>query len=444
MGLNFHKFFCIAILLVGSTLFAQNELGNPYIKNFNSKKHKISATVWDITQDHNGLMYFGTANGVLQFDGVNWRTIKVDNNSTVRSLDIDKDGKVYVGAKGEFGYLSEDSLGYPNYVSLSKNLAEKYKDFADVWNTYVTDEGVFFLTFKRIYQWKNNEFFTYDFDDITAHLGFYANKNLYLVRLKAGLHVFRNGSFVPVPGGEHYIGKTVFSVLPYDDNQVIIATRNEGLELLNVKTGAIEIFDNEANEELKAERIYHGAISENGDYIIGTLNNGVYVISKSGDLLMNINEHNGLQSSNIKYLFNDYHGGLWAGTAMGISFIDLNLPLTYFDAESGIKGYCRDIIRFQGEIYLATGNGIYYLDQNETDVKKKFKPIQNADDQFWHFVIIDDQLFVSANGLFQIKDKKLYRIHSFGRGALFRMHRSRVKPKTSIFCSKRRISLWHP
>ena len=136
------------IIIISSSAFAQNELGNPYIKNHIPKEYNSSATIWDITQDNNGLMYFGVAEGVLQYDGSKWQVIPVDNQTTARALDVDKNGVVYVGAKSEFGYLGKDSLSHPVYISLSKNLEEKYKDFTDVWNVYVTNEGVFFLSFK--------------------------------------------------------------------------------------------------------------------------------------------------------------------------------------------------------------------------------------------------------------------------------------------------------
>ena len=434
-------YFLLFFLAVSVLLKGQTEIGNPYVKNFNTKKHKISATIWDITQDKKGLMYFGTANGVLQFDGSSWRTIKVDNKSTVRSLDVDKNGRVYVGAKGEFGYLSEDSLGYPKYVSLSKNLEEKHKSFADVWNIYVTDEGVFFLSFQRIFQWKNNEFKIYEYDDITAHLGFYVSNKLYLVRIKEGLHYYKNEAFVPVPGGEHYLGKTIFSILPYDDENVIVATRNEGLEKHNIKTGIVTPFNNVANDELKASKIYHGAMSEKGEYIIATLNNGIYVIDKQGNLITNINQQNGLQSNNIKYVFKDYYGGLWAGTAMGVSYIDLNLPLTYFDSESGIDGYTRDVIRFKNQIYVATGNGVYYLDKNEPSPLNRFKQIENTNNQFWCFIKIKDKLYVSANGLYEIKDKEIVRIKSFGRYALFEVLQSKINPDVVYFSLKNGLAI---
>jgi serine phosphatase RsbU (regulator of sigma subunit)/ligand-binding sensor domain-containing protein len=438
---RFHTYLLLPLLLYCFTLGAQNELGNPYIKNFNSKKHNFTATVWDITQDNKGLMYFGAANGVRQFDGTSWRNIQLSNESTVRSMDVDENGRVYVGGKGEFGYLGEDSLGYPIYISLSEKLDEEVKDFTDVWNIYVTKEGVFFLSFKRIFKWADDKLTAYDYDDITAHLGFYANDKLFLVRDKAGLSYYKDNDFVPVPGGMHYEDLTIFSILPFDDDHVLVASRRHGLELLNYKTGEIIPFENKVNDDLLRARIYHATVSENGEYVIGTLNNGIYVIDKSGHLITHLTIQNGLQSNNIKYLFKDHYGAIWAGTAMGLSYIDLNLPLTSFDMENGINGYCRDLVRFKDEIYIATGNSVFYLDKEELNPKKKFKPISNANGQFWAFLVVGDKLLVGSDRLYELRDKKLIQIKSFDRAAVFNLFHSEKNPNFVYLAMKTGLAI---
>lgn len=435
--------FLLFLLMVnGVFLMAQNELGNPYIKNYSPKDYNSAATIWDITQDAKGLMYFGGANGVIQYDGLRWRVIPVDNETTVRSLDADKNGCVYVGAKSEFGYLKEDSLGQLYYQSISYQLAEKYQDFADVWNTYVTDEGVFFLTFKRIYRWHNNEISVFEYDDITAHLGFYVNKKLYLVLQKKGLHVFNGNDFEPVPGGMYYTNKTIFSIMPYDNEHVLVAARKDGLELMNVVTGEITPFENEVNDQLKINKIYHGAMSEQGEYIIATLKKGIYVIDKKGRLQMHINQQNGLQNDNIKYAFKDRYGALWLGTAVGISYVDLNLPLTFFTADNGLQGYCRDIVRHQNVLYVATGNGVFYLDEEELDLKKKFKPIEYADGQFWDLLSIEDKLYVGGtHAIYEIEDKKLKRAASSSANAVFGLFKSEAHPNLVYASLKKGLAI---
>ncbi|MCB0400481.1 MAG: hypothetical protein KDD41_00205, partial [Flavobacteriales bacterium] len=423
-------------------LFSQNELGNPYIHNYTPKEYNSSATIWEITQDHKGLMYFGVAEGVIQYDGTNWQTVVVDNQTTVRSMDVDENGVVYIGAKTEFGYIGRDSLNSPVYVSLSRQLEEKYQDFADVWNVYATKDGVFFLTFKRIYRWHNDQLFTYEYDDITAHLGYYVNDQLFLVLSNRGLHVFENDRFVPVPGGMHFQGESIYCILPFDKDHIIVATRKSGLEKLNTVTGETVLFENDVNEQLKDDKMYSGTMSETGDFVLATLKNGIYVIQKSGKLVAHINQQNGLQNNNVKYVFKDNFGGIWAGTAVGISFIDLNLPLTYFNDENGVSGFTRDVVRHNGTLYVATGNGLFFLDKREIDPQKKFKQLDNADDQFWDFLIVENHLLVGgSHGFYEIIDNKLSRIASFNSNAVFNVLRSNQNPSLIYLALKNGIAL---
>jgi len=427
MNQQLYKIFVLFLFcLAGTTIYSQTELGNPYVKNYSPKEYKSSATIWDITQDNKGLMYFGVSGGVLQYDGTEWRIYAVENQTTVRALDVSDDGLVYVGAKNEFGYLSQDSLNNVKYVSLSKKLGEENLDFADVWNVYVTKEGVFFLTFKKIFRWHNDELKVYDIGKLNAHLGFYVNETLYVVTRKEGLFEFKDNKFELVKGAEKYQNIPIFCILPKSENEIIIGTRQFGLEKFNTTTGEKTPFENAINEKIISEKIYHATVSENKEIVIATLTNGVYVLDYSGKLLMHLSKNNGLIDDNVKYVFKDKFGGLWAGTAVGISYVDLNLPLTYYTSKNGIEGYSRDVIRFNDIIYVATGNGIYYLDESEREASKRFKKITQSADQFWKFTEVNGHLIVGgSHGLFEIKGKSVKKLFSFGSNAVFNLLQSK-------------------
>jgi hypothetical protein len=57
---------------------------------------------------------------VLEFDGVNGRLIRTDRQTRARALARCDDGRLYVGAQGEFGYLA--NRGPPNLAARA-NLA---------------------------------------------------------------------------------------------------------------------------------------------------------------------------------------------------------------------------------------------------------------------------------------------------------------------------------
>ena len=160
----------IAQLLVSASFGAQDpvtaptsgglEAGTPLITNFRPRGGKTPAglQVWAIAEDELGILYFGNNAGIVEYDGHSWRTISVDNGSTARSLATSADGRIYVGAQNELGYLEASPDGETKYVSLTDRLPEGERAFADVWKTYATDEGVFFQTYGSLMLWDGSSF----------------------------------------------------------------------------------------------------------------------------------------------------------------------------------------------------------------------------------------------------------------------------------------------
>ena len=107
--------------------------GLPFLKNYSPDEIGAGAQNWAVMMDNRGVMYFGNGdNGVLEFDGVNWTNIPVSNNSIVRSLGVDNNGIIYIGAVGEIGYLKPDDFGKLQYVSLSNKIDTANQDFSNI------------------------------------------------------------------------------------------------------------------------------------------------------------------------------------------------------------------------------------------------------------------------------------------------------------------------
>lgn len=108
------------------------ETGLPLQRSFSPKEYGAEPQNWVIVQDPGGVLYFGNTDGVREFDGQRWRLIRVANNTTPRSLAVDAQGRVHVGAVGEIGFLKPDANGQMRYVSLLDRVPEKARDLADV------------------------------------------------------------------------------------------------------------------------------------------------------------------------------------------------------------------------------------------------------------------------------------------------------------------------
>lgn len=125
----------------------------PFVFNYSPADYNSSNTNWSIVQDSCGRIFAANDNGLLIFDGMNWRKASPfgDNQSVrVRSLHADGD-IIYLGAYREFGYFSFDSVGEIHYTSLSCDIPELIGKEDEIWHIIKHGEKVFFLYFNCCY-----------------------------------------------------------------------------------------------------------------------------------------------------------------------------------------------------------------------------------------------------------------------------------------------------
>src|SRR6056297_139021 len=122
-----------------------NRYGQAEIVNYPAEVTNGSEQNWAITQDNRGVLYVGNDDeGVLEYDGSEWRNIPIPNESIVRSLACSEDGTVYVGAVSEIGFLAPDENGDLQYRSLIHHLDSAGRRFFHVWKTYCAEGKVYF------------------------------------------------------------------------------------------------------------------------------------------------------------------------------------------------------------------------------------------------------------------------------------------------------------
>jgi hypothetical protein len=105
-----HVFGWVVLLIMISDAVSSQETGNPFILNLNADSYNAHAQNFAVEQDSRGVLYFGNFAGILEYDGESWRIIPTENITKVSSLSDGPDGRIYVGARGEIGYLSPDDI----------------------------------------------------------------------------------------------------------------------------------------------------------------------------------------------------------------------------------------------------------------------------------------------------------------------------------------------
>lgn len=146
--LNSSRKYVLLLLVVGlvnSTLFSQPR-GLIQSKYYSVDEYNAGMQNWAVAQDKRGVMYFGNATGVLEFDGETWSTIRLNNRSTVRSLAVGANGEIFVGGYGEMGVLAPNKNGTMVYHSLMDRVDSSYLDFKEIWDINSFGDTIFFLS----------------------------------------------------------------------------------------------------------------------------------------------------------------------------------------------------------------------------------------------------------------------------------------------------------
>src|SRR5690606_6795628 len=76
--------------------------------------------------------------------------------STVRSVAVGEDGRIYTGGLGEFGYWEDKGYEQMRYQSISQLLGKEQQARDEVWKIIVDGDRVLFQTFSTIYIYEDN------------------------------------------------------------------------------------------------------------------------------------------------------------------------------------------------------------------------------------------------------------------------------------------------
>ncbi|MCK5822546.1 MAG: PAS domain S-box protein [Bacteroidales bacterium] len=429
----------ISILLLNLSFVYTQEKGQLFISNYSPHEYRASTQNWAIVQDKRGVMYFGNQ-GVLEFDGETWRIIPITNRSSARSLSVDSLGVIYVGAVGEFGYLSPNEKGKLQYISLSKSLDSTYKNFADVWCNHSTKNGIYFLTNNFLYHYTGKEIKVIKKTAKYFYLSMLVNGELYVQEIGAGLKKIVEDSLQLIPKGDFFSNSKIFSILPFEKNKLLIGTRNKGLFIyssINGKTNIVPFknLSSEAkqiNQFILDNKIYGGIKLQNNNFAISTIRNGVVVFNTKGEVLDIINKESSLQNNVVYSIFEDRNEDLWLGLDKGISHVDINSTFNYWNEKNNLGATIIDITRFNGKIYISTGAGVYYLNNNNTPSINQFVKVSGIDEQSWSllkFKVNSKEVLLAGTsyGIYQIIDGKAKKV--VNNIEVFKLYKSTIYPE---------------
>ncbi len=382
----------------GFTSFAQEF--TPLVAQYSKREYKGSNQNWSISQSSDGVLYFGNNEGLIRFNGSDWRLFKIPNNKTVRSVFVSKDDKIYIGSFEEFGYFEKDLLGEMHYTSLSERVKDYKMKNDEIWDISERDGAICFQSFTSLFIYKDStvvnrrHHFIYMFPNSF-------NQKVYTNTAQYGFCEFdyNKGTFLHINNSP--IKKGTVALLPLasssDSPRSLLVTKSEGIFIFDGK--GFKRFQTKIDDELSQYNINKAILTKDSLLVIGTIDNGVIAIERDGDQVWTLNTSNVLQNNTVLGMFCDSENNLWLALDKGISMVKLGNSLRYIHSFSPSVGSIYSL-EFQepNNLFIASNQGFYRAKLNIHEAKIEGMTIDpKIKGQVWNISHWDNQFFCNNN-----------------------------------------------
>ncbi|MDO4781929.1 MAG: triple tyrosine motif-containing protein [Capnocytophaga felis] len=399
--------------LVDSVSFAQ--MGNlpfvPPAHSYLQKEYNAGTQNWGIAQDSNGIIYTANNQGVLSFDGIEWELHYLPEKKIARSIFIDKN-RIYVGSFEEFGYFEQSTRGTMKYTSLKEKVPNYKFQNDEVWKIFKHKEVIYFQTFSSYFTFDGKK--TTAFKPQPAPFGMYSvNGTLYMQGINDDFYKLDNKNTpIPIIEKEKINFDHIIGVFSRKEKLILITIRN-GLFIYNPKNKEIKPLKTDFDEQFKKISLNRALKTSDATLILGSLNKGIFAINfEDGKGIWNIDKSNGLNNNTVLGLYEDSEKNIWVALDNGISHIETQSKLSFFNLLSDIE-LVEDMEFFEEKTYLASNKGLYFLSKNST------RKIPDFNQQIWFVKRFDNQLFVGHNkGISVISNNKLQLLKNVGVGGM--------------------------
>ncbi|WP_353722080.1 triple tyrosine motif-containing protein [Dyadobacter sp. 676] len=418
--------FLVTIFL---PLFAQE---TPPLINYPASVYKAHNQNWDICQSADDIVYSANSDGLLEHDGASWKLYPLPDGQIVRTVLYDEqtvepaggkvlnrhpktEQRIYVGGFSEFGYWKKEADGQLKYYSLSKKANFPSLKTEEIWHILKTPRYIYFQSFSFIYRYDGKTLTEIKGPDNFMFLRYV--KNRVLVQLIGrGLYELKDKRFEPLKGTESLSSAIVSSILPYSGNRILITTTKHGIFIW--QNGVLSPWNIAISAELKRNIINRALImTRDSSVVFGTIQNGVYVVSKNGALRYRFNKDTGLQNNTVLALEEDARQQLWIGLDQGIDMVKMSSPIIAYQTSDNPLGSTYAAAIWHGNLYVGSNKGVFVKKWLSSE---PFRPVLGLEGQTWALKVIDDQLLCGHNdATYRISENSVTKISGVNGGWVF-------------------------
>ncbi len=381
-----------------------------FIQNYTVEDYKAARQNYDITQDDRGLIYVAnTDEAVLVFDGTQWERISVPNSPVLSVENID--GKIYVGAINDFGYLSQTQDYGLVFRSLLDKVPETFRSFGKVWQiARAADSSVVYFSRYALFFYKNDNLKIIYIDSIDRKSLFLrmfpVNDDLYFTLKYKGLYKLQGDSLIYIKGTDSLWD--LMAMLPYKNGKLLIYSFYKGFYTYDGKK--FEQLTTPWDEFLK-QNIYKAITIKNKYYAFALFSGGVLITDFNLRPVQKIDVNSGLFNDKVFSMFLDNQDNLWLALDNGVATVKLFTPFTVFGKNYGFQKSTKILsaLLLNDTLFVANSDGLTWKHwtgfEDKTRPVEPFEFVQGVNQKTYLLHNVDNKVFgVNDFGLYYLSD----------------------------------------
>ncbi len=372
------------------------EAGRPAFRNFRPTEYRGHPQVHTAVLHRNGLVYFGSEQGALEFDGTRWRHLPASMPVVFR-LASDETGRLWAAGADELGYYEINPDATWRYHSLGRSLPESFQRFGRTRALVVHRGAVYLSSGAGILRWHEGTFDSWPTFG-SGELLFSLHGELYAATPTQLPRRLTADGFEPLPAPPLDLSEALsVTALPLRDGRVLWCWSNAGMLTFDPRTNTWAPFSSPAEALLRNTRVHSSLTLPDGTLVLGTSVRGAVLLSQDGQHVRHFARAHGLADNAVLSMMLDREGGLWLGFNSGAARLEINSPLTIYDAANGLAPGTVDIWgRHEGRLYAGAFDGLYRLEpaDDATAQSARFVQINNTIRSVFGIESMDGELLI--------------------------------------------------
>ncbi|MCC5944294.1 MAG: hypothetical protein JJT94_05115, partial [Bernardetiaceae bacterium] len=303
--------------------------------------------------------------GVLIFNGTEWTLINMPGSAYALITSEDKKD-IYVSGKGFFGQIAKNKSGEFQFKNFSKDKPYMY-NFGQILknqNKLYFYAGDLLIEYDIEAEAVSEEWLSVNNQRIEA---LFCNDNkLYAQTSEREFFYLEGKKFLPSGFSlEAQAGYVSFTLSRAGGRKVLLGTNNGSFYYFNGSSINPVSWKKNMEDYLRLSQTLKAINIDNENQVaFATLRGGCIVADiQKGEVLHSLNYQNGLPDNEVLALSVDSGKGIWIAHEYGLTRADLQVPIRDFGDYPGLEGKITFVTRHHSKIYVATTQGVFYLDE---------------------------------------------------------------------------------